>query len=134
MAIGNFYDDDSTDTLQLGDPNNCYAYYYIENVCIAKNSSDCDYLKQTQDINSINDKDNIEIHVIPNPSTSIFHVTFSVLPDEVEVFNSIGQLVYLSNVVSNNIKINSNEWAKGLYILKVKGEGGKHQSFKLIKQ
>jgi hypothetical protein len=134
MAIGNFYDDDHTDTLQLGEPNKCYAIYFIENVCIAKNASDCDYLKQPADINSVESENTVTFQVFPNPGVDEFQVNFSIVPEEIEVFNAIGQSIYLPNVTSNSITINSTHWAKGLYILVVKGGGGNHQTFKLIKQ
>jgi len=134
MAIGNFYDDDHTDTLKLGDPDKCLAIYYIENVCIAKNASDCDYLKQPQDINSVEDGNFSTIQVFPNPSIGMFQVSLSSIPKEVEVYNAIGQSIFISNQLSTNLVIDGTQWAMGLYILVVKGEGGYHQSFKLIKQ
>jgi hypothetical protein len=134
MALGNFYDDDHTDTLQLGDPNKCYAYYYVENVCIAKNASDCDYLKQLQDITSTYQVEETNVEVFPNPSSGFFKVSFSSFPNEVEVYDAIGQTMYFSHVLESTLVINSTYWAKGLYILVVKREDGKQQSFKLIKQ
>jgi len=134
LAIGNFYDTDHTDTLQLGDINQCLAIYYIENVCISKNSVDCDYLKQPQDISSSVEKKDFIIQIFPNPSAGSFQVTFSNVPNEIEVFNSVGQSIFISSRISNSLTIDGNKWAKGLYILVVKGDGGEHQSFKLIKQ
>src|SRR5690606_21827151 len=61
LAIGNFYDDQQTNTIELGWEDHCCAIYYIDNVCVTKNPTDCDYLL------SVKDENENKIKVIPNP-------------------------------------------------------------------
>jgi hypothetical protein len=136
IALGNFYDDDNTDTLQLGDPDECYAFYYIENVCVATDPANCDYLKQDGDISSVDNQNNISpnIQVYPNPTTDILKINSSSEITSIQVFNPIGQTILSLEVSSNKSSIETTHWSKGLYILKVEDENFHQQTFKIIKQ
>ncbi len=136
FAIGNFYEDIHTDTMQMGDPGYCYGMYYIENVCIATDPKDCDYLKQDSDLTSTNDLDQLEttIQVFPNQSPGQFQITSSTVLTEIKVFNAIGQLIKKQYVGQKELNIDGTNWSKGLYILKVTDEDNHQQTFKIIKQ
>lgn len=136
IVIGNFYDDSQTDTVQLGDPGFCYGIYYIENVCIATDSANCDYLKQESDISSVDDTGQHEttIVVFPNPSSGWFLLKGSTVLTEVEVYNTIGQMITGQYVGQDELSIDGTNWSEGLYILKVKDEHNHQQTFKIIKQ
>lgn len=136
LALGNFYDDDHSDTMQLGYWEGCLAIYYVENVCVAKNPEDCDYLKQESDVNSVDEPNDPEnsILVFPNPSSGLFQVESSSPLTAIRVYNPIGQLILNKKVGGQRSTINGTIWSKGLYIIEVEDEGGNHQIFKLIRQ
>jgi hypothetical protein len=63
LALGNFYDDINTDTIDMapiGQPVN-YAYYYVDLVCVTEDSANCN------PINFLNDFNQQEISIFPNP-------------------------------------------------------------------
>lgn len=136
VAVGNFFDDEQTDTVQFGEPGKCFGIYYIENVCITTNPTDCDYLKQESDLNSDIEPDESEefIQIHPNPSPGWFQIIASFVLTEVKVYNAIGQLIIKQYVGQQELNIDGTNWAKGLYILKVKDENNHQQTFKIIKQ
>ena len=136
LALGNFYDDENTDTLQFGDPNECYAIYYVENVCVALDPSQCDYLKQEGDISSVNNQNNnsTDIQVYPNPTSDVLKIASSKILSSIQVFNPIGQLILSLRESTNETTIETTHWSKGLYILKVEDENGHQQTFKITKQ
>jgi len=131
LAIGNFFTDDNTEFEVLNEFNNCTAFYYIENVCVAKNPQECEYLlSQSEASSSIN-----VINIFPNPVDAQLQVQSSQqLINEIRVFNPIGQLVFWSNQKGNNSIIETGHWSGGLYILEVTTEDGFVKPFKVLKQ
>jgi hypothetical protein len=136
LALGNFYDDQNTDTVQMGNPGECYAFYYIENVCVATDPAECDYLKQEGDISSVNNQNNLStnIQVYPNPTTEVLRIKSTTILTSVQLFNPTGQLIFSLGENNNETSIELTHWSKGLYILKVEDENNHHQTFKIIKQ
>lgn len=59
-----------------------------------------------------------EINVNPNPATDEFTLSIknSTIENSVEVRNTIGQLIY-STTMKNEITINTNSWASGIYFV-----------------
>jgi len=135
LALGNFYDDDHTDTLQMGDPGKCYAIYYIENVCVATDPAQCNYLKQEGDISAV-DEVNEELPIIqiyPNPATDFVKLSSSTVVTDLKIYNPIGQLIASHKPHSTAFSIQTTHWSKGLYILKVEDENNHQQTFKITK-
>ena len=64
MALGNFFDAENTEIQVLNNEERCFGIYYIENICVATNPEDCDYLLSTKQGNN---KERIDI--FPNPSS-----------------------------------------------------------------
>lgn len=48
LCIGNFYSDENTEVLPLNNMGNCWSIYYIDNVCVASVTEDCDELLSIQ--------------------------------------------------------------------------------------
>lgn len=73
-------------------------------------------------INSL--EGNMEITTFPNPFTSSLNFESAIYMDKVsiELYNSIGQLVYKGNHSGNKINIQLPELANGLYHYTIKGE------------
>jgi len=130
VAIGNFFEDSQTEIAIQNDSSRCFGVYYIENICVATDPADCDYLLQTKEVELLN-----EINMYPNPSGSIIHFrSDKVRLTSISAYNNVGQLVHgeLVNVKSSNIDIS--DWAQGLFLIVVVDENNSIQVFKLIKQ
>jgi uncharacterized repeat protein (TIGR01451 family) len=58
----------------------------------------------------------------PNPSNTILNIEANEILENIELYNSVGALVYKSNATGdNNATINVRNFAAGFYVLKVKG-------------
>jgi len=118
LMIGNFFDNSQTDTLRITNttfpPEN---YYYLDDICISSDSLLALNYVYT-DINEINE--NISLNIFPNPTTSIFTVsTTGDRMKEIRIYNILGELIYRSEIKSQNTTIDLNMQAKGIYFVKV---------------
>lgn len=68
LVIGNFNRTQTTTALQVGSTNVDYAYYYIDDVCVADDSITC---TQLMSINVVNNK-KPTFNVYPNPVANYF--------------------------------------------------------------
>jgi hypothetical protein len=127
LAIGNFFTDQNTDTIQLGDPNKCYGMYYIDQVCIALNPEDCELHTTVGESLMSN------ISVFPNPASNFINVqNRNELIESIRVINSTGQEVHHEFYSYNSINLDVKNWDKGLYILIVNAENGSSKPFKVL--
>ena len=119
LAIGNFFDDDNTNYVLLYSEGlgNCLAHYFIENVCVSLNPSDCDYLLSTE-LNSANKPEYI---IYPNPASDYLTIdtgTHSI--NSFEVVDITGRLVIKSSKLFGTLhNIDIANLPKGMYILKI---------------
>lgn len=69
--------------------------------------------------------------LFPNPATS--SVTVSTWgKNAIEVFNVIGQRVYATTNLDNNVTIDVSSWTKGIYSIRTIGNDGSTQTSKLV--
>lgn len=61
LVIGNFFDDDHTDTSIIGAAPFCYSYYFVDDVCLSTDSSGC-LVTDVQELNAEG-----ELSISPNP-------------------------------------------------------------------
>ncbi|MBA2613817.1 MAG: T9SS type A sorting domain-containing protein [Bacteroidetes bacterium] len=75
----------------------------------------------------------MDIKLYPNPGTGIFNLEFTSKPENtnVEIYNSIGQLILFHKINSENTSIDLKKYANGIYYLKV---NGCERQFKIIKE
>jgi hypothetical protein len=95
-----------------------------------KQASSCDY-----SVTSINDNSiPLDINITPNPFSSHFLITLkSEAAAEIFVYDVLGRIVINKTIPKGENALPTEDWAKGLYILKlVRGEGVIYQS-KLVK-
>jgi len=75
---------------------------------------------------SINENANSIIKIFPNPITAQLNISFNDLSNTelIEIHDITGRLVYSNSLVQNisNLIVNSENWEKGMYIVKVKYE------------
>ena len=55
------------------------------------------------------------IIVHPNPSTDIINFNFSQIPSRLSIYNTQGKLIFDNAINGSSIKLNTNEFGKGLY-------------------
>ncbi len=117
VAIGNFFDDDNTDTNILNDTGQCWGYYYIENICIASDSADCDELLSS---NSRTEENNY-LRVYPNPvSEELFVEVETGWIQALSLFDIQGKVIRsFTKLSSPSIKINVSNLQKGIYVLRI---------------
>ncbi|MDQ3193161.1 MAG: T9SS type A sorting domain-containing protein [Bacteroidota bacterium] len=118
IIIGNFFDDNNTDTLWIFG-NSCRAYYYVDDIVVEKDNS-TGYKK---------DEINKPYRVFPNPAISNLNIELDTLA-EIVICNSIGDVVFKTS--SNaNLTINISDWKSGFYFFKIKTNNKFHNE-KLI--
>ncbi len=79
---------------------------------------------------------NGEITTYPNPSSGLFHFKRSInsrVQSKVEVWNSLGKIVYSESNFNMNEAIDLSNETQGIYFMQI-SDGSKVQTFKLIKQ
>jgi basic endochitinase B len=59
-----------------------------------------------------------KLSIFPNPVNNILYVNHSTKIEKLELFNSLGQLVFSSKYNSDKIELNVNEYSSGLYLIK----------------
>ena len=76
------------------------------------------------------------ISIYPNPSNGQFNVTVSSLQksSSIEIYNSIGELVYSQKVINEQNTIELTNEANGLYFVKVMSDGKIVGTKKIIKE
>jgi len=121
LIIGNFFDDQNTDTLMLG--LNSSSYYNIDQVCVSTDSLFCN------SSNSINGNNIVEkaLNYYPNPAQDEITVNYKLKSDSYFViFDILGakRKVFKLDIDSNNKKINLSELNNGLYVFAVLDKHG----------
>jgi len=135
VAIGNFFDDNQTEIIELNDENRCFGIYYIENVCVATSPEACEYLLQSDTTSSVADVVMPGVQVFPNPVQDALQIVHSSgVINNVRVYDPLGKLILQRNNTTQNITIQTTHWSKGLYIVLVEDENGNQKPFKIIKQ
>jgi len=77
-----------------------------------------------------------DVILYPNPNKGSFNINLSASKNEiynVEIYNSLGQLIYKSTISNEQSTINIEGNSAGLYYVKLKGEGSS-KTFKFVKE
>ncbi len=132
ILVGNFFSDLYTDTFEID--NSLYtAYYFIDNVCVSSDSTDCLLI---ENVNMFPSSSSFEI--FPNPSNSGF--VYLQLPRNLintvfgySIINSVGQTVFSNSSasISDIFKINVSTLPHGVYFIRIR-EGQNQWTKKLF--
>jgi hypothetical protein len=133
VVLGNFFEDNFTDTLILNTSNSCLSYYYVDDVCVSTDSS----FAATYVYNTIQEEEKLGniFSIYPNPITDYLSInqTFSEFYD-LNIYNTLGQNLYEEKNISLNFKtINVESLLKGIFIINIKSNN-RNFNYKLIKQ
>lgn len=113
MLVGNFKPDSLISNIATGFGIYPGAYYYFDDFNVSLDST-----------TSLEELNNDDIVISPNPSTDVFTVSTKngfLLNGKVEAFNLEGQLFMSQDVISEqNFTIDLKNFASGVYLLKMK--------------
>jgi cell wall assembly regulator SMI1 len=116
LVIGNFYYNDSTDTINK--PSSVpphRAYTLIDDVCV---STDSLYNENWITLNVKNLSNNISVD--PNPSSDYIQIKADNIIQDVEMYNNLGQIIiHITNISKDELIIDITKIEKGIYYLKV---------------
>ena len=131
IAIGNFFDDQHTDTIHIRDSDTTienFAYYYIDNVCVSEDSLECLI------INNVNDfKEKIKLIIYPNPFND--KLTFENESDEsleITIYDFLFRKI-INQKFSHEVLLNTLLFEKGIYLYEVKNKMGIIKNGKVVK-
>jgi len=120
MAIGNYFNDDLTDTIILDTPQfyGYGAYYFVDDICISVDSTTC---PQYANIIELSDKNNYKI--FPNPANQFALLEFLNSKNEnytFELYDINGQLLrVIEGIKTNKLKVERQNLEKGMYFFKL---------------
>jgi hypothetical protein len=114
LIIGNFYDNNHTDTIQFN--SNSYAsYYLVDDVCLSTDSVLC------AGITSIKSIETFSIEVFPNPVSDYLTLKFPKLENaEIVIYDVCGQILFKGKMNNESGKIVDVSFlSQGYYFLRV---------------
>jgi hypothetical protein len=91
--------------------------YYIITNCANGGTSDASETA-TAIVTGISEAET-NIDIFPNPANDILNITSSEIISEIEIVNTLGQVVYRREVNSNNAVCDVNGLASGVYVVKI---------------
>jgi hypothetical protein len=137
IVLGNLFDDANTDTLivdaSASPYPNCFAYYFIDDICVSTDSAFAYNYTYTTGITE-NDLQ-AHISVFPNPATDFLNIQKSSnAPFDVAIYNTVGQLLYAKqNITNKNLQLDISPYNNGLLFIKITSNNNQLM-YKLLKQ
>lgn len=134
IVLGNLFNDVNTDTLIVNGSSatNCFAYYYIDDVCVSTDSMyAANFLYTSLEDEPLENRFN----VYPNPISDLLLINNDSKEQyDIRVYNSLGQVLYQEeNIYETNKQIEVSTFSKGLLIINIKSNN-KVINYKLLKQ
>jgi len=129
----------------LTPPNDSNLVYIIDifppNICTASKAKDHNSSRSNKSgINApdlfgsgINETDEVDFSIYPNPTSGMVQILYSSLISEVKVFDLSGQLVYQTSNSTNTLSIDFADFANGIYMVQFSTINGPIYS-KIVKQ
>lgn len=133
IVVGNLFNDSNTDTLIVdGNPSaNCFAYYYIDDICVSTDSMYTANFLYTG-IDNIPQLDVFNLY--PNPLINQLNIeNDSNAPYDIFIHNAIGQLLHQEvDISAIHKQIDISDYSKGLLLVSIKSNN-QITNYKLIK-
>lgn len=109
LTIGNFNNNSNTDTTMINGSTWAEGYQYIDDVKVQPCS--------TVNINEFLLSKKLSIY--PNPSNGIYNVSSEAKIQEYFIYSSVGKLIKSKKLNTQNFKLNLEEFASGIYYIKL---------------
>lgn len=118
VAIGNFFDDATTDTLSFGGApfGSEGAYYYIDDICVTTDSLYNETWTGVQERSYLRSY----VNIYPNPTSDFLHIKANDNIEQIQIISSEGQLIRIIEIKSNSFTLSTIEIPNGIYLLKIK--------------
>ncbi len=117
IMLGNLFNDANTDTLIIdGTSTNCFAYYFIDDVCVSTDSLGCNL---SVDITE-SSKDKLSYLIYPNPVRDYINISNLNEPFDLIVYNGLGQILFEEKNIIDNKRISTYQFDKGLLLINIK--------------
>lgn len=129
VMVGNFFDDMNTQKLVISGDTNCFAYYFIDDICVSTDSLLC-----TPPINIIEIKQKQNFLIYPNPFTNIITIDNNSINKSFDliIYNSLGQVLYEEHNLYERKTLDLS-FIKNDFILITINSNEKELHYKLIK-
>mgnify|MGYP003381740592 CR=1 FL=1 len=121
LMIGNFFNNAMTDTLHFADPNSVFPWYprgytLIDRVCVSEAPDGCEVAHAIVE-------EVVELpNVYPNPATGMLMIDHAE-GQTVKIFDALGKVVWSGRVYSERQALGVENWARGIYVLQLEGNG-----------
>ncbi|MEO6166590.1 MAG: T9SS type A sorting domain-containing protein [Chitinophagales bacterium] len=116
LVIGNFFDDQHTDTALLGEFN-IHSYYLLDDVCLSKHEESCFALSGMATSNSV-----LHPTIFPNPARNAFYIDVSETTTQVKVYDLFGRVIFcFKEFRVGPLNIDCSRWPEGAYIIEIDG-------------
>lgn len=126
LMVGNHFNNAESDTVSLGPSIQLpKAYTLIDNVCVSQGLMGC------PSANGVDNLENHEVLLFPNPGSDHLHVVRSRANSEAVIHDAIGRLVWSGIVGQGRWTLDVRAWARGYYVLNM-WSGEDHLSFKFV--
>jgi len=116
LVIGNFFEDDTLDTLNFPNEFGPFgAYYYIDDVCVSTDSANCESL-----LSVVAEESEIqEIKLFPNPTSNYFNISSNAKINRLRIYSIDGSMLREITLNSTDITVNTTDLSSGLYLVKI---------------
>lgn len=126
LVLGNFFNNDLTDTIGIPPGQGEVVYYFIDDVCVSRNKDGCamtgiDEAIGQMDASAAYDADAQQV-VLAWPGNRAYRV---------EVVDLAGRLVAAGHAPDERIRLDTQRWATGLYIARMQ-QGGRMEAVKFV--
>lgn len=129
VMIGNFFVNDSTDTIHLSNDVPVGAYYFLDDVCVSTDS----IYNETWTALSMHSENEEAFNAYPNPFTNqITFATNNRLQASLILYNSLGQIMKHEDFI-HTIFLSTEEFKSGFYFYELRYQNGEIKNGKLIK-
>lgn len=123
LNIGNFFMDTTTQVQPANSVNDCYSYYFIDNVCLSTDSLDCVCTVET---GLANNNNRYSVTLFPNPTSGQVTLSlenFTNSERTFKLYDFSGRCVLtIPNTSSNSIVFDSSPFNAGLYLLQIEDD------------
>jgi len=131
IIIGNFFDDNNTDTMKFYSTFSDAAYYYLDDVCVSTDSLfalNYDYTGITEN------NSNITFAIYPNPAQDYFFIENKKETYNLKIYDALGQKIYFKeNINDKHFLVDLKNFNTGFLFINIISENYNY-NYKLLKQ